>query len=603
MSSPPSSYLSTLLFITSAFIYKRLQPRFPTLTNSYLLRTSLHPTPGAGNVKTLLWSHKNTYFITISPPNILILKKKLPKGSKLTEHLKEITGYEPGTLPCFINELMLRLFKTIYIDTSLKGIDLYGGSGDSRYTIKYNVPENVIWLDLITDKKMNKKKKVEIKDLSRRDKKNKEWYKNITRKYTDPGLKIDLNDESILIRVLHNPTSINYLTVINKLKDYPPSIVLKLLNSSDENGKNAIHKNFWKSDHYLALLSLLTHHSLLSLLNLPSTGSGNSGKTPIFYSITQSRLSVVKILVEEGVRLKVVNDKCQTPLSLCISHFDEEFCKWFEEKEKEDGREWINYFEVNPDKSDYGDVDVRFLNHINDPTLYYRNGVASRHKEGKICRVIKVTSLESRRKCNRLEFEGDPVEDLRVVKKGKAVISEKVKNKKVAEEYLTLNDIEAKIVTKFNPPKKTLIYGLDCEWPPQTKKSISTLQLSYRSYEGILCVFVTNDFKVLEGLKGVFVGFDLKGDLERLDYKIKEEKVVDLKYGGIGLSGLTKKILGKRLDKTLQCSDWTWPLSEEQIIYAGLDAGVCLRIWEVSCAVSDERWECVDGVELLWGTT
>jgi hypothetical protein len=51
-----------------------------------------------------------------------------------------------------------------------------------------------------------------------------------------------------------------------------------------------------------------------------TTGSGNYGKTPIFYAITRCRDDVVCALLRAGARVTLVNNKGQSPLSLAASH-------------------------------------------------------------------------------------------------------------------------------------------------------------------------------------------------------------------------------------------------------------------------------------------
>ena len=52
----------------------------------------------------------------------------------------------------------------------------------------------------------------------------------------------------------------------------------------------------------------------------------------------------------------------------------------------------------------------------------------------------------------------------------------------------------------------------------------------------------------------------------------------------IGLDGICKEILGLRLDKRMQRSDWEQrPLSKEQVEYAALDAIVLIELWQAIC--------------------
>jgi len=49
-----------------------------------------------------------------------------------------------------------------------------------------------------------------------------------------------------------------------------------------------------------------------------------------------------------------------------------------------------------------------------------------------------------------------------------------------------------------------------------------------------------------------------------------------------GMRGLVSKVLGKRLDKNQQCSNWAArPLSQDQLNYAALDAHCLIQLWDV----------------------
>jgi hypothetical protein len=55
-----------------------------------------------------------------------------------------------------------------------------------------------------------------------------------------------------------------------------------------------------------------------------------------------------------------------------------------------------------------------------------------------------------------------------------------------------------------------------------------------------------------------------------------------------GLSKLSIKLLGKSVDKTMQCSDWSVrPLSIEQIDYASIDAHIQTKMFDVLCFYSE----------------
>lgn len=48
----------------------------------------------------------------------------------------------------------------------------------------------------------------------------------------------------------------------------------------------------------------------------------------------------------------------------------------------------------------------------------------------------------------------------------------------------------------------------------------------------------------------------------------------------MSLTAMAHSVLGKPLNKALQTSNWgARPLSAQQLLYAALDAHVCLQIW------------------------
>ena len=55
-----------------------------------------------------------------------------------------------------------------------------------------------------------------------------------------------------------------------------------------------------------------------------STKRGNYGKFAIFYAITRCRDDVVQALLLLQASVRIVNNKGQTPLSLALSHLQEE---------------------------------------------------------------------------------------------------------------------------------------------------------------------------------------------------------------------------------------------------------------------------------------
>ena len=52
--------------------------------------------------------------------------------------------------------------------------------------------------------------------------------------------------------------------------------------------------------------------------------SGNYGKSALFFAITRNRDDIVVEFLKRGAKVKIVNNKGQTPLSLAVSHLLEE---------------------------------------------------------------------------------------------------------------------------------------------------------------------------------------------------------------------------------------------------------------------------------------
>lgn len=129
--------------------------------------------------------------------------------------------------------------------------------------------------------------------------------------------------------------------------------------------KNALHLAAWKGDpeSIELLIDAGTEHGL-DLVNAISTGNGNYGKTPIFYSITQDRDDVVKLLVGRGANLLIINNKGQSPCSMAVTHLQPETCQLMFAKEYEQiqsGVEFQNFRLSYGDNKQYGDLDPRVL--------------------------------------------------------------------------------------------------------------------------------------------------------------------------------------------------------------------------------------------------
>jgi hypothetical protein len=155
------------------------------------------------------------------------------------------------------------------------------------------------------------------------------------------------------------------------------------------------------------------------------------------------------------------------------------------------------------------------------------------------------------------------------------------------------------------------IFGFDVEWADE-KAGAALLQISTTSKAILIDVIALSKsmdgVEALESTVGrlfastssslepaVVVGFACRQDLAQLQATSCPRKehwltattaVVDLKgcvkapYGNLGLARCCERYLGKPLDKSEQCSQWTRrPLSPEQRMYAALDAHVCALIY------------------------
>ena len=97
---------------------------------------------------------------------------------------------------------------------------------------------------------------------------------------------------------------------------------------------------------------------------------------------------------------------------------------------------------------------------------------------------------------------------------------------------------------------------------------------------------------LLEGDSGPLLGFAFEHDRVRLEALLPaaagrpRRPVVDLQRAGhVGLRDACATWLGRRLDKSEQCSDWERrPLSRAQIAYAALDAAVLFALHDAICA-------------------
>ena len=124
----------------------------------------------------------------------------------------------------------------------------------------------------------------------------------------------------------------------------------------DSSGKSALHHAAWRG-HISNVAALLDAGADI---NAHSTGTHNYGKSPIFYAITRCRNEVVKLLLSRGARVKIVNNKGQSVLSLAHSHCDEATVAAIQEAEAKEAEAFVNFRESHSDGEVYGDLDPRF---------------------------------------------------------------------------------------------------------------------------------------------------------------------------------------------------------------------------------------------------
>ncbi|MGY6561024.1 MAG: 3'-5' exonuclease [Luteibaculaceae bacterium] len=147
--------------------------------------------------------------------------------------------------------------------------------------------------------------------------------------------------------------------------------------------------------------------------------------------------------------------------------------------------------------------------------------------------------------------------------------------------------------------KEHLVLGIDTETKPAFKKGVkhetALLQLAtpgkaflFRLNQiGLsdMLVDLLNDKKIIK--VGLALHDDI-ADLRRLNSLLDAKSMVDLNvlapklgFKNIGAKKLTAMILGFRISKSQQVTDWeTAVLSEAQKTYAATDAWICLEIYQ-----------------------
>jgi len=161
--------------------------------------------------------------------------------------------------------------------------------------------------------------------------------------------------------------------------------------------KTPLHLAAWKGS--IECIRLLLDYG--ADINNYSKGTGNYGKTAIFYSITQCRDEVALLLIDRGAHVKVVNSKGQTPRSLGPSHLREETIARIEQAEVEQAHlEWMNFYTSHywDQNTCFGDIDPRFHNlGFSNPTFCAPDGPTALPSGLPLPRSINETTFERRR--------------------------------------------------------------------------------------------------------------------------------------------------------------------------------------------------------------
>lgn len=126
---------------------------------------------------------------------------------------------------------------------------------------------------------------------------------------------------------------------------------------AERSGKAPLHLAAWRGS--LDVVRALCE-DLEADVDQISTGRHNYGKTPIFYALTRCRDDVVMYLVERGAKVKIINNKGQSPYSLALSHCAEETIERIRRAEEKETT-WWNFRLTHSDGLKYGDLDPRFF--------------------------------------------------------------------------------------------------------------------------------------------------------------------------------------------------------------------------------------------------
>ena len=162
---------------------------------------------------------------------------------------------------------------------------------------------------------------------------------------------------------------------------------------------------------------------------------------------------------------------------------------------------------------------------------------------------------------------------------------------------ITMIDTKAKLDKFKRLPNKKSVVGFDTETRPSFKKGMQyPCSLVQLAYEDEVVLFRLNNIGFPSILKDVLVndewtkiGIAIKDDLRQLNdiSKFEASSFVDLNvvcpeigFISIGAKRLTALVLGKRISKRQQVTNWNAErLSEAQIKYAATDAWICREIY------------------------
>lgn len=191
---------------------------------------------------------------------------------------------------------------------------------------------------------------------------------------------------------------------------------------------------------------------------------------------------------------------------------------------------------------------------------------------------------------------------------------------KLPAESIVLVDTKPKFLDMLSYLEQHLLIGFDSEWKPSVSNDnrVSLIQLSTIDRVYLVdCLSPNLDErqwkllgrKIFNNLEILKLGFSLHYDLQmlhkslplqlnlqatscyldlrdlwrRLKYmQISTFPYEQMSVAGESLCALTEICLGRKLDKSNQCSNWAnRPLRHDQIVYAALDAHCLLQIYQV----------------------